>query len=292
MEHKTIFYLCGAILLLCLFAFFLIGPPGQFPAGSIINIEEGWSVGKVSQVLKTNKIIRSEAAFKFFVIITGGEKRIRPAYYTFEKPMPVFQVSYRVSGGRFALSPVAVTIPEGFGNAEAAEAFMEKLPSFQKEQFLLLARGLEGRLFPDTYFFLNTDGAQEAIKTMTENYEKKISPFREDIAASGRTEQEIITMASVIEGEANGNEDRALISGILWKRLGIGMPLQADAAPITYKEKGLPKAPIGNPGLEAIEATIHPEASPYLYYLHDPDGNVHYAKSFAEHVANKRKYLK
>ena len=70
------------------------------------------------------------------------------------------------------------------------------------------------------------------------------------------------------------------------------MPLQTDAAPETYKVKGLPKNPISNPGLEAINSAINPQNSSYLYYLHDKDGNIHYAKNFEEHKANKLKYLK
>ena len=70
------------------------------------------------------------------------------------------------------------------------------------------------------------------------------------------------------------------------------MPLQVDVAPQTYEMKGLPESPIGNPGLEAIKATISPKSSLYLYYLHDKKGVVHYARTFAEHRQNIVKYLK
>lgn len=292
MEQRTILYLFGAVLAVGFLHFFLLSPPGRFPEGETVSVEPGWSLAKVSLLLKEKKVIRSRVAFEFFVITLGGEKRIRPAYYTFPQELPVFTIAWRISGGKFALAPVAVTIPEGFSNTEIVDVFSKKLPNFEKEEFLALAADLVGYLFPDTYFFLNTDDAEAAIKSMTENYEKKIEPFRAEILNSGHTEKEIITMASIVEGEAKGDDDRAIIAGILWKRLKIDMALQADAAPVTYKEKGLPTKPIGNPGLEAIKAAIHPEASPYLYYLHDQDGNIHYAKNFAEHRANIKKYLK
>ena len=292
MQPKTSFYLFGSVLLLGVFYFFLLSPPGNFPIGNLINIEKGSSLQKVSSTLRTNKVIRSRVAFEFFVIIFGGERRVRPAYYSFERELPVFEVAWRVSGGKFRLAPVVVTIPEGFDVHQIADAFAEKLPNFNKEEFLTLVEDKEGYLFPDTYFFLNTDGTQEAITSLQENFDKKLEPLLPEIAASGRTLAEIITMASIIEGEANGDEDRGLIAGILWKRFSIGMPLQADAAPETYQAKGLPKSPIGNPGLKAIIAALHPQKSAYLYYLHDPDGNIHYAKNFAEHTANKAKYLK
>ena len=127
---------------------------------------------------------------------------------------------------------------------------------------------------------------------MSENFEKKIAIVRPDILLSHKTEKEIIIMASIIEREAKRDPDRGFISGILWKRLSLGMPLQVDAVPETYKTKGLPETPISNPGMEAIKAAIHPQNSPYLYYLHDKNGNIHYAKNFAEHQANIKKYLK
>src|SRR3989344_2622263 len=96
----------------------------------------------------------------------------------------------------------------------------------------------------------------------------------------------------LIEEESKGDIDREFISGILWKRLAMNMPLQVDAELNTYKTKGLPKNPISNPGIKAIKATLYPKISDYLYYLHDEDGNVHYAKTFEEHKLNKQKYLK
>ena len=72
----------------------------------------------------------------------------------------------------------------------------------------------------------------------------------------------------------------------------MGIPLEVDSAPETYKTKGLPENPIDNPGLEALEAAIHPEKSNYLYYLHDKSGNIHYAVTLVEHNQNILKYLK
>jgi UPF0755 protein len=93
-----------------------------------------------------------------------------------------------------------------------------------------------------------------------------------------------------------GNGDREIISGILWRRLANGMPLQVDADPDTYKTKGLPANPICNPGLDSIKAAIYVlkmhNLPPYLYYLHDKNGTIHYAKTFAEHNANIKKYLR
>lgn len=187
---------------------------------------------------------------------------------------------------------IPVTIPEGYTEAQTAEAFAVKLPLFSKENFLVLVAGREGYLFPDTYYFYKTDDEADAVRLMTENYEKKLVPLREEIISAGKSEEEIITMASLIEAEAKGDGDRRIIAGILWKRLARGTRLEVDAADETYEKKGLPESPIGNPGLLAIEAAISPQASPYFYYLHDKKGEIHYARTFAEHRENVLKYLK
>jgi len=213
------------------------------------------------------------------------------ADYYFENKLPVYEIARRVSRGEHHMAPVVATIPEGFNRNQIAEVFASKLMNFNKDRFLSATKGLEGYLFPDTYFFLNTDDDATVLSSMKDNFSKKIATVYSDIMSSHKIEREIIIMASLIEAEAKGDADRGFISGILWKRLSIGMPLQVDSAPETYKTKGLPKNPIGNPGLRAIMAAIYPQKSPYLYYLHDKNGNIHYARTFAEHVQNKFKYL-
>ncbi|KKP87288.1 MAG: hypothetical protein UR90_C0010G0002 [Parcubacteria group bacterium GW2011_GWC1_35_8] len=290
--NKAFFQTIGAIFFVVLFYFFFFNAPADFPVGTIVKIEGGLSLRSTSLKLKEAHIIRSRLAFEAFVILFGREKHVIEADYYFENKLPVFEIARRISSGEHHIAPIAVTIPEGFNVTQIADAFASKLVNFNKNKFLLEAKSLEGYLFPDTYFFLATDSEKEVIKSMSDNFEKKIAPIRHFIVSTHKTEKQIIIMASIIEGEAKGDTDRKVISGILWKRISINMPLQVDVAPETYKTKGLPKSPIGNPGLESIKASIDPKSSPYLYYLHDKDGNIHYAKTFAEHLRNISKYLK
>jgi UPF0755 protein len=190
-----------------------------------------------------------------------------------------------------SIKSISVTIPEGFNVNQIVDVFGPKLANFNKIKFLAETKGLEGYLFPDTYFFLTNANDTDVIKSMSDNFNKKIIPLLPKIISSGKTEKEIIIMSSIIEREAEGNIDRGVIAGILWKRISIGMPLQVDVAPETYRTKGLPESPIGNPGLLSIESAINPQNSSYLYYLHDKNGNIHYAKTFAEHNKNIKKYL-
>ena len=291
-SQRVTFYALGGVLFLVLVYFLFFSAPKDFPSGSVTEITYGASLRSVSFHLKDGQIIRSRILFEAFAILYGGEKHIISGKYLFEDKIPVWSVARRVAEGKRGLLAVKVTIPEGFDITQTSEVFVSNLMNFNREIFLAAARDKEGYLFPDTYFFFNTDTEADVVKLMSENFKKKTAPLAPEIAVSGRTEKEIIVMASIVEREAKGEKDREVISGILWKRLAMDRPLQVDAAPVTYKERGLPESPIASPGLLAIKAAIYPKSSPYLYYLHDADGNIHYAKNFEEHKANKIKYLK
>jgi len=290
--QKTAVYVLVVFLGLVVGYILFLSAPSAFKAPVVVNIEKGASLRTVSLKLKNEHLIRSRVVFEIFVILYGGEKHIIPSDYLFENKSPVFKIARRISKGENRLAPIKITIPEGFSSIDIAQSFSAKLSNFNKDKFLIKAKSLEGYLFPDTYFFFMTDNEEIALKLMTDNYERKIKTIRAEIVSLGKTEKEIIIMASIIEREAKGEADRGFISGILWKRLAINMPLQVDAAPDTYKTRGLPSSPIASPGLSAIKAALYPDSSPYLYYIHDKDGNIYYAKNFEEHKANISKYLK
>ena len=292
-QSKRIWFFVFSIILFFLFIYFLfLSAPRNFPKGIIFNIEPGSSLREVSFNLKGQHIIRSRIIFEAFAIIYGGEKHIISADYLFEDKISGIAIARRISKGERHLAPVKITIPEGFNISDIADISSQKLPYFSKERFLISAKEYEGYLFPDTYFFFTNANEKDVFKSLNNNFEKKIEILRNDIKKSGKAERDIIKMASIIEKESKGNSDRDIISGILWKRLAIGMALQADSAPETYQRRGLPERPIANPGLASIKAAIYPKSSSYLYYLHDKDGNIHYARSFSEHRANIVKYLK
>jgi UPF0755 protein len=182
---------------------------------------------------------------------------------------------------QFPLAQVRVTIPEGYTNKDIAERF-KRFENFDKDIFFSIAKDKEGYLFPDTYFFTGRETEKEVVAKMEDNFKKKV----------GEIKPEVLVMASLLEKESKLPEEKKIISGILWKRLEVGMPLQVDAELDTYRYKELPPRPISNPGLESIEAAKNPVASEYWYYLHDKNGNIHYAKTFEEHKINKEKYLR
>lgn len=173
---------------------------------------------------------------------------------------------------------------------------------------------LEGYLFPDTYRVYPDATSVEVIRKMLENFGKRINEqLQSEVRQSGRSLYEIVTLASIIEREVRTDRDRRLVADIFWRRIAAGIPLQSDAtvnyvtgknqlqpsiadteveSPYnTYRNRGLPPGPIGNPGLSSIMAAIRPEPNSDLFFLTDRDGGVHYAKTFDEHLQNKARYL-
>lgn len=264
-------------------------PPFSFPAGSVVTVPEGAGLGMLATKLREAKVIRSPFWFRAVAFALGGEHNMKAGQYLMSKPQNVFLIAWRVVHGDYDIATVKLTIPEGFTVKKISALFDARFAFFNHADFM--ARAPEGYLFPDTYFMPVTATASSAIKLLGDNFTKKISPSMSEVASSGRTLSEIITMASLLEAEARTKEDREITSDILWKRLKLGMPLQIDSETGTYELVGLPAIPINNPGLVSIEAALHPISTPYLYFLTGKDGKMHYAKTFDEHKANIAKFL-
>lgn len=284
-------FLFTLLFLVSLFYFFSkIEPPSDFKTSLIFTIEKGDSLRKVSYKLEEENFIKSRVFFEIFVIAFGGEKNIKTGDYLFKEKINTIEVARRISLGVKGIGPTKITIPEGYTNKQISNLLKDKFRNFDENEFLDKVENKEGYLFPDTYFFLTGDNTDTIIKALEDNFTKRTKDIFENL--DEKQIRDVIIMASLIEGEASGDGDREIISGILWKRLSINMPLQVDVAPITYQERGLPKVPISNPGLKAINASMNPQSSSYLYYIHDKKGDTYFARNFQEHRINIEKYLK
>lgn len=289
---------------------FLFSPPANFKEATFISIPSGTGVGRAGDILHEGGIVRSSVVFSALERIIS-KRGIIAGVYAFPKKETVFSVVCRLMKGETGITPLKVTIPEGSATLEVASILKNSLGSFDADTFLTLAKPKEGYLFPDTYFLLPGASPESVIQMLQNTFDAKIKPLEGEIASSGHSRTDVITMASLLEKEARQTRTRKIIAGILWKRLALGMPLQVDAtfgyifsrdtyspsaadlkvdSPYnTYKYRGLPPGPIGNPGLDAIEAALAPIETPYLYYVTDKEGNIYYARTFAEHQANRVK---
>ncbi len=294
--------------------FLFLTPPRSFPEHTFFTVARGETLRSVSQRLSDEHIVRSRILFQMFVIIRHRDRHIPAGEYFLDRPLFADEVGRRFANGDFHYVPVKVTFPEGVTREKIAAALAPLLPNFKLDEFLGLTKNTEGYLFPDTYFFPPNATTDMVVRALAHEFDEQMKPIHDDISKSKFTLPQIITLASIVEREAAGENDRALIAGILEHRLAIGMPLGADAtiayvfskdtkqvthadtlinSPYnTYRIVGLPPTPIANPGIASIRAVLHPEGTEYLYYLHDTDGIIHPAKTFAEHKVNIAKYLR
>jgi len=303
-----IIFLCATVAFVFAYQLYLKAP-ADFPIGSKVRIEKGASLGEISEGLWTKHLIRSPLMFKLTVFLAGGSRSLKAGDYVFSEPLSGPGVAFRLMEGKFGLAPAKLTVPEGATVRDIARIASNAFPGFDTAAFLALAEPKEGYLFPDTYLFFPGVTAEEVVLAMEENFREKLANMYEDLKRSRRSTRDVVIMASLLEKEARREEDRKLISGILWKRLDIGMALQVDAAfayvidkntyelttadlrtdsPYnTYTRRGLPAGPIGNPGEGALRAAMQPTASEYLYYLSDRRGNVYYSSTYEAHLKQK-----
>lgn len=174
---------------------------------------------------------------------------------------------------------------------------------------------LEGFLFPDTYFFDKDATAEDIVTKLLDNFDRKLtSQMRQDIISRNSSIEDTIILASIVEREVQTAEDMKIVAGIFLNRINSGQRLQSDAtlsyalgdnedshsgkdldldSPYnSYRLSGLPPTPISNPGMNAILAAIYPQASGYNYFLTSTVNGtkeVMYAKTYDEHLANKKK---
>lgn len=241
-------------------------------------------------------------------------------YYKFD-PALLARVSFYLDLANPSVK--VVSIRPGLRKEEVADLLVEKMGwnEMNKESFLnahlaLNVSDLEGRYFPKTYLIHKDDDPVKVSETMLNEFNKKVEKIEKTSKNSLINQDTAIKIASIIEREAAGKGDMALVSGIVWNRIWEGMRLQIDAtlqyakgseedgwwpkvSPEdkkidseynTYLYDGLPPGAIANPGPDAIYAAYNPAKTECLFYLHDKKRKIHCAKTYEEHKQNIEKY--
>jgi len=332
MKIKILFLLSFLSVVVLFWLYYQIYfPQGSFCEGEIIFlISKGDGFLKIGNNLKKENIIKNSFYFKTYALLSGKFNKFQAGNYFFCDNQSIKDVIEKISRGEVAQKKI--TIVEGWNIGDVAES-LEELKIVKKDIFLNNANnfefnylynfleekpeglGLEGYLFPDTYFIPYNTDAELIIKIMLANFDNKLTEdLRNEIRNQGKSIFEVITVASLIEKEVKNDEDKKLVSGVIWKRLKINMPLQIDAtisyitgkrttkistqetqidSPYnTYKYRGLPIGPICNPGIKSIKAAIFPKESDYLFYLSKSDGETIFSENLEKHNIAKNEYLK
>lgn len=328
----------GRFLLFCLSVFLLfllvagwvLWGSGRLHKTGDITVAAGETAGTIYRRLAAAGYLTRPLPWRYYIWRLKAANKLHVGNYHLQAGERVAQLIQRLMAGE-VITKQTITYPEGFtvdqvtartaangvGTAAdfMAEAVPEKYPQYPYLAALAKGRTLEGYLFPDTYDIQAGDTPRDVIQRLVANFDSKVTPqLRSEIERSGRTIDQVVIMASILEREVIRGEDMAVVSGILWKRFDQGIGLSADAtiryalkkwdgrltaddlavdSPYnTRRYRGLPPAPISNPGLRALLAAIRPTASDYYYYLSAPTGETVFAKTNDEHNANKAKYLK
>lgn len=300
-HHYVIGTLVISILSVSMFLYagwLLCIPCSEFPYQKPFIVKEGDTIKVVSTELQDEGYIRSGFLFRLIVSLREHDRKIQVGQYSFPEGSSLLDVvSIFISKG--PQKPLAsITVPEGSTESDIATIIHTSVPTVTTSDVLTAIhdQSAYGFLFPDTYSLNGTESAHDIVRRMMNLFALKYNEaFKATttttMMVSDSTIRDQVSLAAILEGEAKTQEDMKIVSGILHKRLSMGMPLQVDVAKETYTQKGLPNPPISNPGLVALQAAVYPTDTAYLYYLTGKDGIMHYAKTYEEHKANIKKYL-
>ncbi len=289
----------------------------------LVKIKSGLSLKAIADTLEKHNIIKKSDDFIFTTKLFGNVTKLKAGAFRLNRGLSPYKAMKIIVTGK--ISSINVAIPEGLTSYEIASLFSKKL-EIDSTKFIdlvnnpdfisslgLNTNSLEGYLFPNTYSFYWGITAQEAIKLLVKEFHRNFTDSLKNVVLEkGWTVHQILTLASIIEGEAMVDSERSVISAVYHNRLKKGIKLQADPtiqyiipdgprrllnkdlaidSPYnTYLYSGLPPGPVNNPGLQSILAVINPEQVDYLYFVAKGDGSHIFSRSWNEHLRAKTKF--
>jgi UPF0755 protein len=316
-----------------------LSPVSKTSAIKEIEVGEGESFGQIAENLETAGVIRSRTAFEGLSLLSGEAHKLKPGIYSLNTASSTLEILKNLVAGpdleREVVIPEGLTlldIDRKLSDAGIIEpnALANFNPELIKNNYEFLKelkspiKSLEGYLFPDTYEFFIKSNPSDVIKKFLDNFNLKAWPYLKDqsmvVGKNTFKTYQFLTVASMIEKEVYYDAEKPIISGIIYQRINLGMPLQIDATityakcnklifycdnPVilkkelrfpslynTYLYRDLPPTPISNPGLTSIIAALNPQKSDYLYYLSDSKTKkTIFSQTLAEQNKNIEKYL-
>ena len=326
-KNQSIFIYCtiAIILISSSLSIILFYPQKNKHNHATVSIKSGFTLGQISDLLYEKKILSNRKMFELAALLMGKEK---------EFPVGTFQIinpnsNYDIINQLVNESPeiIKVRILEGW-DARKIASYLAEVMSFDSSHVMDLSRdrnfisqnglkvnSLEGYFFPDTYLFFKGDNPSNVLSHLIKQHKLFWNKTYEIRANQiNLSKHEIVTLASIIEGEAIYNSERPKISAVYHNRLKINMKLQADPtiqyiikepprrlfnkdlrieSPYnTYLNKGLPPGPINSPGKHSLLAALFPEENDFLYFVARGDGYHTFSTNKRDHDKAKRKFQK
>ena len=301
--------------------------PNSFsPSPAFVTVSKGQSFSNLVDSLEKKEIIVSAFTFKIAGRLLGYTQKMRVGKYSFVSGISNLDLLNDLEGGLSTIS-LSVTLREGV-RAKIFARILKRHVGIDSSRFMKFftdtsligmypnhALSLEGYLMPNTYNFFWQDDEREIIQRMiTEFKEFFVDSLQQRMKQLGYTLNDVMTMASIIEGEAVYDDERTIIAGVYYNRLKRRMRLQADPTVLyavsdvprrltrtdlkfesdynTYLNYGLPPGPINNPGKQSIIAALYPAKHNFIYFVADNNGRHRFAKNYEEHQKNVRLYRK
>ena len=287
-----------------------------------ISISKGMSLNSVINLLHENNLIVNKNVLKAKILIRGLASKVPTGTFLIEgKVSDAILIDSIFNKGPIKLK---LTIPEGTSAKKIFESINLLLKTdhrfdnlFTEKNILnkynISGSSLEGYLYPNTYFFFNDTSPADIVDTLVSQFwiefDQKLLNRANEL---GLSVHEVVTLASIIEGEAMLDSERSTISSVYHNRLKINMKLQADPtiqyiiegppktlstrdlrikSPYnTYQNYGLPPGPINNPGIQSIKAALYPLETDYLFFVAQGDGSHKFTTNERDHEAAKRVY--
>lgn len=288
-------------------------PQKHDKANQFIVIPKGSTPTEIIDKLVGEGIIKTSMPTLVYLRTFGDSGKLKAGDYQFESPITPLQVLKELEKGEERT--IKLTIPEGFTRFDIAKRLAEKFPtnppteektvlSMMDDTSLIkdlspTARNLEGYMYPSTYSFPIGTKPQDVIKKMVEQFRRIWKPeWTEKARSLGRTPQEIVTIASLIETESKVDEERAIVASVIYNRINKNIALGLDQSAVyvakmqnrwdgtinksdlevdspynTRKYAGIPPGPISSPSESAIEAALNPKQTDYIFYVLDVEKN-------------------
>ncbi|MBR5151792.1 MAG: endolytic transglycosylase MltG [Elusimicrobiaceae bacterium] len=277
-----------------------------------VQIRPGQTGSEVARLLKQKGVIRSEFLFKLLFRLTSSPADLKAGRFDLRKNTPDLEVINCIKTGQ-CTHYEKITFLEGWRSEEMAEALvLHGITDGHAFLNLVRAKNLEGKLFPSTYLFADNTPAQKVVDEMLSQYKKNIAPLFKKYRTN-LTENQVLTLASIVEREAVVHDERPKIAAVYLNRYNMGKRLEADPtvqyalgfalkenrywkkgltyadlkldSPYnTYRNAGLPPGPICNPGVKSVEAVLNPQSNfDALYFVADNTGRHVFSRTFDEH---------
>lgn len=305
--------------------FYYVNNVPSVPANTVLDIPKGSGLKNISSMLEKAGVIKSKYLFVGYVMSKGWQQKLKAGEYLFEEGSTLSLIARKIAKGDVVLHKV--TIPEGLTIEEIAvlldesgvldgQGFLQETRNNKELLSELPGRpltGLEGYLFPDTYTYTKGVTAREFIEMMIGRFNEVYSSLKRDREEVNLTDNEIVTLASIIEEETGSAPERPLVSAVFHNRLKLGMRLESDPTVIygigedfdgnltkndlrtktsynTYIVSGLPPGPISNPGKDSILAALKPADVSYIYFVSRGDGTHYFSSNYKDHQRAVIKY--